>query len=67
MAAIVRPSERVAARRRQAFLYAPLLVFGAVIGLAGGSMIDVFNGLDVIGLACTVVGLLGFVREMDKR
>ena len=66
MAAMVRPSERVGARRRRAFLYAPLLVLGAVIGLAGGSMIDVFNGLDVIGLACTVVGLLGFVREMDK-
>lgn len=66
MAAVMRPSERVAARRRRAFIWAPLLVLGAVISLAGGPMIEVFNSLDVMGLACTVVGLLGFVREVDR-
>lgn len=66
MAAMVRPSERVAARRRRAFLWLPLLVLGAMISLAGGPMIAVFNSLDVFGLAFTVVGLLGFVREVDK-
>ena len=66
MAAMVRPSERVAARRRRVFIWAPLLVLGVLISLAGGSMIDVFNGLDVIGLSFIVVGLFGFVREVDK-
>lgn len=66
MGAVMRPSERVAARRRRAFIWAPLLVLGAVISLAGGPMIEVFNSLDVMGLACTVVGLLGFVREVDR-
>lgn len=66
MAAMVRPSERVGARRRRAFLWLPLLVLGAVISLAGGSMIDVFNGLDLVGLVFTVAGLLGFVWDVDK-
>lgn len=66
MGAVVRPSQRVAAQRRRVFLWLPLLGLGALISTAGGSMIDVFNGLDVVGLVFTVAGLLGFVLDVDK-
>ncbi|SEE25215.1 hypothetical protein SAMN04489740_0973 [Arthrobacter alpinus] len=66
MAAVVRPSERVASRRRRAFLWLPLLVAGALVSLAGGPMITVFNSLDTAGLALMVGGLVGFIREVEK-
>lgn len=66
MAAVVRPSERVAAQRRRAFLWLPLLVAGVLVSLAGGPMITVFNSLDAVGLALMVGGLAGFIREVEK-
>ncbi|ALV45809.1 hypothetical protein MB46_10290 [Arthrobacter alpinus] len=66
MSAGVRPSERVAAQRRRAFLWLPLLVAGALVSLAGGPMITVFNSLDAAGLALMVGGLVGFIREVEK-
>lgn len=66
MGAVVRPSERVAAARRRVFLWAPLLVAGFLVSMAGGPMIDKFNGLDVAGLAFLVAGVLGFIRELDR-
>lgn len=66
MAAVVRPSERVAAQRRRAFLWAPLLVAGVLVSIAGGPMITVFNSLDAIGFALMVAGVVGFIREVEK-
>ena len=65
-APVVRPSQRVAAQRRRAFLWLPLMVLGVLVSVAGGSMIEVFNSLDVLGLVFTVAGVLAFVLELDK-
>lgn len=66
MAAVVRPSARVAAQRRRAFLWLPLLVVGVLVSLAGGPMITVFNSADAAGLALMGAGLVGFIREVEK-
>lgn len=66
MAAAVRPSDRVAAQRRRAFLWLPLLLAGVLVSLAGGPMITVFNSLDAIGLALMVGGLVAFIRDVEK-
>lgn len=66
MGAVVCPSQRVAANRRRAFLWLPLLVAGVLVMLVAGPMIPVFNSLDVAGLALMVGGLLGFIREVEK-
>jgi hypothetical protein len=63
---MARPSSRVGAQRRRVFLWLPLLVLGSLVTLAGGSMITVFNSLDAAGLVLIVVGLLGFVQEVDR-
>lgn len=66
MAAVVRPSERVAAQRRRAFLWLPLLVAGVLVSFAGGPMLTVFNSLDAAGLGLMIAGLVGFIREVEK-
>lgn len=66
MAAVVRPSVRVAATRRRAFLWLPLLLVGFIVSMAGGSMITVFNSLDGLGLLFLVAGVLGFISEVDN-
>lgn len=60
-----RPSTKVAAQRRRVFLWLPLLALGILVSAAGGPMIDVFNGLDVLGLLLTAVGVRGFLAEVD--
>ncbi len=65
-APMVRPSARVGAARRRALLWLPMLVAGLLVSIAGGSMLDVFNGLDLLGLMLSVGGLLGFASEVDK-
>lgn len=64
-APVVRPSQRVAARRRL-FLWLALLAVGVLVSIAGGSMIDVFNSLDVLGLLAVVAGLLGLAKEVGR-
>lgn len=59
------PSTRVAANRRRALLWLPLLVAGAVVSLAAGPMLTGFNSLDAAGLVFMAAGLAGFVREAD--
>lgn len=66
MPAVVRPSGRVAAQRRRAFLWLPLLMAGVLVSLAGGPMITIFNSLDAIGLALMVGGLVAFIRDVEK-
>lgn len=63
---VTRPSEHVAANRRRAFMWAPLLLAGVLVSLVGGPMITVFNGLDLVGAAMMLGALAGFVRELDK-
>lgn len=58
--------QRVASRRRRTRVWLPLLVAGALVSIAGGPMITVFNSLDAAGIALMVAGLLGFVHEMEK-
>lgn len=67
MPSSTRPSGPVAAQRRRAFLWLPMLVAGAMISLAVSPMITIFNSLDVLGLVLTVAGLLGFIREVDNQ
>ncbi|WP_133159088.1 hypothetical protein [Arthrobacter glacialis] len=62
----VRPSERVAARRRRLFLWLPLLMVGALVTVVAGPMIIVFNSLDVAGAALMLGGLLGFALDVEK-
>lgn len=62
---MVTPSRRVAANRRRAFLWL-LLLAGVLVSIAGGSMITVFNSLDVAGLALMVAAVAGFIREVEK-
>lgn len=66
MGAVVRPSERVGARRRRLILWLPLLIAGVLFSGAGGPMITIFNSLDLIGAALMLGALVGFVKEMDK-
>ena len=66
MGAVVRPSQRVAARRRRMLVWLPLLALGILVSAAGGPMIDVFNSLDVLGLLLTMAGLLGFAQEVGR-
>ncbi|WP_343317743.1 hypothetical protein AAFM46_10880 [Arthrobacter sp. TMP15] len=66
MGEVVRPSVRVAANRRRAFLWLPVLLTGALVSVAGGSMITVFNSLDAAGLVLLLAGLFGFIREVEK-
>lgn len=62
---MVRPSARVAARRRRLLLWGPLLVAGMAVSLAGAPMITVFNSLDIAGLVLMLGGLVGFAFEME--
>lgn len=66
MGAVVGPSQRVAAQRRRTRLWLPLLVLGILVSAAGGSMIEVFNSLDVLGLIAVVAGLLGLAKEVGR-
>lgn len=66
MGAMVRPSGRVAVRRRCVFLWAPLFLAGVVVSFLGGEMIHVFNGVDLLGLILMSAGVLGFTSELDK-
>lgn len=65
MSAIITPTPRVAANRRRAFLWLPLMATGALATVAGGPMLEVFNSLDVAGAAMMLGGLLGIAREVQ--
>ncbi|MHA7270422.1 hypothetical protein [Arthrobacter sp. HLT1-20] len=65
-APVMQPSPRVAARRRRLVLWLPLLVAGALVTVAAGPMITVFNSLDVASLVLLLAGLAGFAFEMEK-
>lgn len=60
------PSSHVAANRRRALLWLPLLLAGMVVTLAAAPMIVTFNSLSVIGLVLMAAGVAGFVRELDR-
>jgi len=64
-ARMVRPSARVAARRRRVFLWGPLLVAGVLVSLAGAPMVTVFNSLDIAGVVLMLGGLSGFIFELE--
>ena len=66
MAAVVRPPGRVAAARRRAFLWLPMLVAGVLVSAAGDPMIVTFNGADVVSVGLMVAGLLGVASEVGK-
>lgn len=63
---MTRPIPRVAARRRRAFLWAPLLLAGALVTAAAGPMIGVFNSLDVAAIVLMTAGVLGFAWDAGK-
>jgi|GEM_PF-6933301 len=64
-ARMVRPSARVAARRRRLLVWWPLLVAGVLVSLAGAPMVTVFNSLDIAGLVLMVGAVAGFIFEVE--
>lgn len=63
---MISPSPALAARRRRLLLWLPLLIVGAAVSLFAGPLVTGVNSLDIAGVIFLSVGVLGFVREMDK-
>lgn len=58
-----RPSAAVAANRRRVLLWIPLIIIGALAGIATGATI---NSLHLIGMALIAAGGFGFISEIGK-
>lgn len=59
------PTARIAANRRIAFIWIPVLLVGVLLTLAGAPMITVFNSLDLLGIALIIGAFLGLTKEVE--
>lgn len=59
------PTARVAANRRLAFVWIPVLLVGLLFIMGGAPMITVFNSLDLLGIVLILAAFLGLAKEVE--
>jgi hypothetical protein len=60
------PSVRVGRNRRRTFLYAPLLVLGALMFLAATVAFPIINSAYLAGVTFLLTGAAGFILETGQ-